>query len=154
MSRVYRAPEVTPMSIAAMSQSIAAVATLTRKLRPPGALRRTPIDPLQEIAELRRRDRHGAVNRCRPDEAPTLEPLAEQAHAPPSCQRNFHQMLTLATEGEKLAAIGIAFASPGPARPGHRGLYACRYGRLPARPRHQREPGSSLLQCFDQTRQR
>ncbi|PZQ46288.1 MAG: hypothetical protein DI556_20650 [Rhodovulum sulfidophilum] len=35
---------------------------------PPGLARITPIDAFEQVAELRRRDRHHAIGRCRPDD--------------------------------------------------------------------------------------
>lgn len=45
--------------------------------RPPRLLWVPPINPRQEITELRRRDRHHAFVRARPDEAATLQVLCE-----------------------------------------------------------------------------
>ena len=49
------------------------------RLRSPRVLRHPPVDAFQQIAELRRRDRHHAVRRRRPDEAPALQPFRKQA---------------------------------------------------------------------------
>src|SRR5258706_11523803 len=55
--------------------------------RPPGALRRPPVDPFRQMAKLRRRDRHRAVGRLWPDEAPSLQPLRMSLWPPASHTR-------------------------------------------------------------------
>lgn len=49
--------------------------------RPPRLLWVPPVDPRQEVTELRRRDRHHTLGRARPDEATPLQTLREQAGA-------------------------------------------------------------------------
>jgi hypothetical protein len=49
--------------------------------RTPGFLRHSPIDPLEQIAELRRRDRHRSIGRRRPQKATPFKPLGEQTQA-------------------------------------------------------------------------
>lgn len=51
------------------------------RCRPPGLLWVPPVDPGQEITELRRRDRHHTLSWARPDEATPLQAFCEQAGA-------------------------------------------------------------------------
>jgi AcrR family transcriptional regulator len=53
----------------------------TGHLRLPPGLRRAPIDPFEQIAQLSRRDRHRFAQCRRPDELALLQALGEQAHA-------------------------------------------------------------------------
>ena len=50
-----------------------------RQLRTPSPRRHAPVDAFQQHRQLRRRQRHRAFFRLRPDEAAFLEPLGEQA---------------------------------------------------------------------------
>ena len=45
---------------------------LSDRTRAPGSLRMAPVDPLEQVAELRRRDRHRPIRWRRPDEAAAL----------------------------------------------------------------------------------
>src|SRR4051812_13197696 len=51
---------------------------LSSGARTPGFLRHPPVDPFEQIAELRRRDHHRAVGGGRPDKTPSFELLREQ----------------------------------------------------------------------------
>ena len=64
--------------------------------------------PFEQIAELRRRDRHRAVSRRRPDEAAALQPLGEQAHALAVVPEHLDQTAATAAEHEQMAAVRIA----------------------------------------------
>src|SRR5579863_3070117 len=84
-----------------------------RRLRAPCVLRQTPVDPFEQIAELRRRDRHRPVgifarNGRWPDEAPALKPLGEQAHPLAVMPQHLQQSATPAAEHEQIAVVGIA----------------------------------------------
>ena len=54
---------------------------LAGRLRSPGVLRQAPVDTLEQIAKLGRRDRHHAIRRRRPDEAAAFQPLRIKTHA-------------------------------------------------------------------------
>ena len=68
-------------------------------LRSPRVLRHSPIDAFQQVAELRRGDRHHAVRRRRPDEASTLQPLREQAQTPAIVPQNLKSSPSYSPEG-------------------------------------------------------
>jgi hypothetical protein len=55
-------------------------------------LRHASVDAFEQIAELRRRDRHHAPRR-RPDEAATVQALREQEHALPIMPQHFDDSL-------------------------------------------------------------
>lgn len=52
---------------------------LSNGLRTPGLLRHSPIDPVEQIGQLRGRDRHRAIGHRRPNKASALQPFREQA---------------------------------------------------------------------------
>src|SRR5580704_1656869 len=84
-----------------------------RGLRPPGVLRQTPVDPFEQIAELRRRDRHRPVrgfarNGRWPDEASALQPLGEKAHPLAVVPQDLEQATAPPAEHEQMAVVGIA----------------------------------------------
>src|ERR1700704_6807728 len=85
----------------------------TRRLRPPGVLRQPPVDPFEQITELRRRDRHRPVgvfarNARWPDEASTLQTLRKQAHPLAVMPQDLQQPAAPAPEHEQMAVVGIA----------------------------------------------
>src|SRR3546814_11410630 len=71
--------------------------------RAPGLLRVAPIDPGQKIAELRRRDRHHPIGRARPDEAPPLQPLGEEARPVAVMPDHFQEITATAAAEEQMA---------------------------------------------------
>ena len=77
-----------------------------RAIRP---LRRAPVNPIQHIAELGRRDHHSAVRRSRPDEAPAFQPLREQARALSVMPDDLHEIAAPATEHEQVPRVRIGF---------------------------------------------
>src|ERR1700733_10349505 len=88
-------------------------ASSPRRLWPPCPLRQPPVDPFQQIAELRRRDRHGSIRvlaRCRrrPHEPATLQPLGKQAQALSVVPQNLDQSAAAAAEYEQVAGVGVA----------------------------------------------
>ena len=78
-----------------------------RDLRPPGVLRRAPVDAFKHVAELRRRDAHGAVSGRRPDVPAALQPLGEQARAVPVVPDDLQKIAAPAPEHEQVAAMRI-----------------------------------------------
>src|SRR5215468_12281282 len=79
-----------------------------RRLRPPGPLWQPPVDPFQEIPELRRRDRHRPVRRRRPDEPAMLQSLGEKTHALAVVPQHLDQVAAPAAEHDQVAAMRIA----------------------------------------------
>ena len=69
----------------------------------------TPVDPLEQIAELRQRDRHCSIRRRRPDEAAPLQPLHEQAGALAIVPDHLDQIATSAADYEQMPIVRIAF---------------------------------------------
>src|SRR5580704_1892792 len=88
-----------------MSQS---VARLPGRLRSPRALRRTPVDAFEQIAELCRCDRHRAVRRRWPDETAAFQPLGEQAQALAVVPQHLDQSAATAAEHEQMPAMRVA----------------------------------------------
>src|SRR5262245_17960241 len=76
-----------------------------RRLWPPCMNRIAPVDPFEQIAELRRRDRHRAIRRRGPDEAAALQPLGEQAHALAIVPQNLDQDAAPAAEHEQMPVV-------------------------------------------------
>ena len=82
-------------------------------LRTPGVLRQAPVDPYEQISQLRRRDRHPPIltltwNGRWPDEAATFQPLGEQAHSLPIVPQHLEQAAPTAAEHEQMAVVRIA----------------------------------------------
>src|SRR5215472_4149210 len=85
----------------------------TGRLWSPRVLRQTPIDPFQQISQLRRRDRHRPIRALArhgrwPDKPPAFEPLCEQAHALTIVPQHFYQRAAPAAEHEQMASVWIA----------------------------------------------
>src|SRR6476619_811462 len=78
------------------------------RLRPPRVLWHPPVDPFQQISQLRRRDRHRPVGWRWPDEAPALQPLGKQTHALAVMPNDFDQASAPAAEHEQMALMRIA----------------------------------------------
>ena len=117
-----------------------------RCLRPPRPLRHAPVDPFQQISQLRRCDCHRPVRRRRPDEAAALQPLGVKAHALAIVPQHLDQAATPPAEHEQMAAVRIMpEASPAPAAPSRRSPCACRCDPSPATPAHRPGAGSSPL---------
>ncbi len=55
--------------------------TLSSRQWTPCSQRRSPVDPFQQHRQLRRADRQLAIRNRRPDKAPALKALGEQARA-------------------------------------------------------------------------
>src|SRR5919106_1761467 len=80
----------------------------SRRQWTPSPLRVPPVDPLEHVAELRRSDRHDAVRRRRPEEAPALQSLGVQRAAEPVVPKNLHKMTFAAPEHKKIACMRVA----------------------------------------------
>jgi len=115
-----------------------------------------PIDSVQHVCELRRRDSNHTIGRRWPDEAALLQPLGVERHAEPVMPKNLNQVTSGASEDVKIAGMRIApqgllnLPPEGPSR-------SCRasypFVQPQARPAHQRESGSSSLQHVEHTPQ-
>src|SRR5215216_2376958 len=62
---------------------------------------------LEQIAKLRRRDRHHSIPGKWPDEAPALQPLREQAHALAVVPQYLDQPAAPAPEHEQVPLCGL-----------------------------------------------
>src|SRR5580700_726658 len=67
-----------------------------------------PIDPVEHVSELRRRDSNYAISRRRPDESALLQPLGVQRHAEAVVPKNLDQVTSGTSEDVKIARMGIA----------------------------------------------
>ena len=76
-------------------------------MRPAGI---APVDRVEKIAELRRRDRNGAIRRARPDEPAMLEPLGVKRQADAVVPKNFDHVAATAAKNEKIAGVRICGA--------------------------------------------
>ena len=83
-------------------------APLARQLWPPRVLRMAPVDPFEQIAELAGRDRHRAIRRRRPHEAPPLQALGVQRGAQTVVPEDLDQLATLAPEDIEIAGMRVA----------------------------------------------
>lgn len=79
-----------------------------RTLRPPAQLWIPPVDPLQHIGHLRRRDRYRAVRRRRPDELAAVQTLGIERHAQPIMPKNLDQIAAATPEDVEIASMRIA----------------------------------------------
>ena len=66
-----------------------------------------PIDPRQQIAELRRRDRHHTISHARPQEPAAFQPLGEQAGAL-AVMSDHLQVAATATEAKQMTTQRVA----------------------------------------------
>ena len=82
-------------------------AFLSRRLGPPGVLRVPPIDAVQHVAELGRRDRHNAAGWRGPDEPAALQPLGVERHSDPVVPEDLHEVPALAPEHVQVARMRI-----------------------------------------------
>src|SRR6266403_3328601 len=73
-----------------------------------GMTRIPPVDPVEHVGELRRRDSNHAVGRRWPDEAAFLQPLGVERHAEPVMPKNLNQVTSGASEDVKIAGMRIA----------------------------------------------
>src|SRR3954469_22444604 len=73
----------------------------------PGFLGHAPVDALQQIAELRGRDRHGSVGRRGPQETAALQPLRVEAQALAIMPKDFNQIAAPAPKDKQMAAVRV-----------------------------------------------
>ena len=78
------------------------------RCRPPRLLWVPPVDPRQEITELRRRDRHHTLGRARPDEASPLQALREQTGALAVMPDDLQKIAPTTAEAKQVAAKRVA----------------------------------------------
>src|SRR6185437_14485691 len=76
-------------------------------LRTPAALRQAPVDPLQQVAQLCRCDRHRFTFGPRPDELPSIQALGQEAQPLAVVPQQLYQPTSLATEHEQLPTMWI-----------------------------------------------
>src|SRR5205823_12432578 len=67
-----------------------------------------PIDSVQHVCELRRRDSNHAIGRRCPDEPALLQPLGVERHAEPVMPKNLTQGTSGASEDVKIAGMEMA----------------------------------------------
>src|SRR5579862_2606267 len=76
-----------------------------------------PVDAVEHVGELRRRDGERSVSRRRPYESTALQPLRVQRHADPVMPNDFNQVAPGTSENVKIAGVRIAPAPPPPLQP-------------------------------------
>src|SRR5450432_3626189 len=77
------------------------------RLWPPGFLRHPPIDSGQKIRELSNADRYNAVRHRRPQKAPALQPLREQAGTLSVMPDYFYQITATTSEDVEIARMRV-----------------------------------------------
>ena len=75
-----------------------------RPVRPAGI---APVDRVEQITELRRRDRNGAIRRARPDEPAMFETLGVKRQADAVVPENLDHIAATASENEEIAGVWI-----------------------------------------------
>jgi hypothetical protein len=93
-----------------------------RCLRPPGELRVTPVDPLQQIAHLTGGQRHHPAHRLRPDEASAIQPLGVERQPDPIMPDRLDQRSAATPEvkdvaGERVTAQALLHQQAKPGMP-------------------------------------
>jgi hypothetical protein len=91
-----------------IKQQIQTVKRLSDPRRTLGFLRVAPIDPGQQIAQLRRRDRYRFTGNRWPDEPSSLESFGKQACSLAIVPNNLQKIAAFAPKAEKTAAHGVA----------------------------------------------
>ena len=127
----------------------------SREARPEGVARVAPIDPVEHVRQLRRRDPDDAVGRRRPEEAALLQPLGVERHAQPVVPKDLDEVASGAPEDVQIARVRVPGRAPlGPAEPSRSFPDACRSVRPRARPGRPTARGSSPPQELEHARQR
>jgi hypothetical protein len=80
----------------------------TRALGPPRQLRIPPVDSFEHVGHLRRRDRHDALLRRRPDELSPVEPLGVERQPKAVVPEDLRQVASAPAENVEIAAVRIA----------------------------------------------
>src|SRR5450759_5030876 len=83
---------------------------LSGTLRTVGMTRVAPVDPVEHIGQLRRRDTEHAIDRRRPDEAALLQPFGVERHAETVMPDDLDQIATRTSEDKEVACMGICGA--------------------------------------------
>ena len=78
------------------------------RIRAPGSLWMTPVDALQEVAELRRRDRNDPVRGRGPGEATPFQSLGVKRQAEPVMPKHLDQIAAASAEDVEITRMGIA----------------------------------------------
>src|SRR5216683_587075 len=79
----------------------------TSRFRPPGFLRHSPVDALEQITHLPGADRHHPVRRRRPNKAAAFQPLGESAHALTVMPDHLDQVTSAAPKNVEVAAVRV-----------------------------------------------
>src|ERR1700675_1021041 len=82
-------------------------AYLSRALRAERMARVPPVDAVEHVGELRRRDRYRAISRRRPHESPVLQPLGVQRHADPVMPNNLNQVAPDTSKNVQIAGMRV-----------------------------------------------
>src|SRR5450631_2544333 len=83
------------------------VRKLSGALRPPRMLRIAPVDRLQQITHLGRRQRHNPVHRHRPDKTSTVQPLGVERQPNSIVPYGLNQCSAASAEHEDVASERI-----------------------------------------------
>ena len=83
------------------------ICLLSRQFRSGRVLRITPVDGLEHVAKLCRRDRDYPVDHRWPDETAALQTLGIERHADPVMPEDLQQITLAATENVQVAGMGI-----------------------------------------------
>src|SRR3954447_20214890 len=68
----------------------------------------SPVNPVEHIGELRRRNRYRTVGRRRPDKAAALQPLRIERHANPVMPDDLDQVASGAAKNVQIAGVRVA----------------------------------------------
>src|SRR5712664_1101887 len=80
---------------------------LSRTLRSEAMNRVPPIDSVEHICELRRRDSDHTIGRRRPDEAALLQPFGVERHAETVMPKNLNQVTSGASKDVEITRMRI-----------------------------------------------
>src|SRR5664280_76782 len=81
---------------------------LSRTLRTEGITRIAPVDPVEHIGQLRRRNPEHAIDRRRPDEAALLQPFSVERHTETIMPDDLDQIATRTSEDKEITRMRIA----------------------------------------------
>src|SRR6185312_13254815 len=81
---------------------------LSGALWPERMTRVSPVNSVEHIGQLRRRDRYRAVGRRRPDKAAALQPLRIERHANPIMPNDFNQVAAGAAKNVQISSVRVA----------------------------------------------